>query len=320
MLELTQVLNFATIILIIILPAIGTAIGQALASKSALRGMYVQPAAYNEIFRISILGMALMETAEIVGIALSVLLIIDPSIPASILSTGIARLGIAVALGISGFVIGIVSAWPTIQACRAVARQPFFAGKILNLLLITQTLVQTPILFCFMIAWFIKTQAANAVTMLDGVRLLSSGIAIGIGAIGPIIGLAWFAQTAIEGLGTNRKSYAKMFNFAFISQAIIETPILLAFVIAFIIVFSSTSPADSPARWAMLLAAALATGLGTLIPSIQSGKIASVAGKQIAQNPDQYSAVANASMVAQALIDTFVIYAAVISILMLVLL
>jgi F-type H+-transporting ATPase subunit c len=319
MFELTQLLNFCAVVLIVALPAIGIALGQGIASREALQAMYVQPGARAEIFRILVLGVALMETAVIIGISLSVLLLIDPSLQQQLLSTGVARFGIALALSVSGLVLGIVSAWPTIQACRAVARQPFFARKILNLLLITQSLLQTPILFCFLVAWFIKTQAAEAVTMSEGIRLLASGFTIGIGSIGPIIGLAWFAQTAIEGLGVNRKSYSKMFTFTFISQAIIETPVLLAFIVALIILFSSTALNDSPIRSYVMLAAALSTGLGTLFPGINSGRIAAVAGKQLAIHPEHYSVLGRASMIAQALMDTYVIYAAIISVLMLVL-
>ncbi len=268
---LTHLLNVSAVTSIVVLPALGIGIGQGRAGRAALEAMDVQPSARAEILRIFVLGVALMEIAAVIGIALAVLLIVDPTLHLTAVSTGIARFGIVLSLSFAGLTLGIVSAWPTIQACKATARQPFFSRKILNLLLITQSLLQTPILFCFLIAWFIKTQAGDAQTTIEGIRLLASGFAMGCGSVGPIIGLAWFAQTVVEGLGINRKSYSKMFTFTFISQAIIETPVLLAFIVSLIILFSPTENI-SPIRDFIIIAAAISTGIGTLAPGIGSGK------------------------------------------------
>src|SRR5437870_5245177 len=80
------------------------------------------------------------------------------------------------------------------------------------------------------IALFIQGQSVFVETMRDSLRLISSGLAIGLGSVGPAIGLAIFAKAACAGIGINRKAYAKILPFTFISEAIIETPVIFAFV------------------------------------------------------------------------------------------
>ena len=297
----------AAVIFPVLLPAFGIALGQSRASKAALDALDEQPAARNEIVRALILGLALMETAGVMSVALAFLLLFDPAPnPTS------ALLGIPLALT-SGLVLGYVSSWATEQACAAIARQPFLSQKIINLLLLTQSFMQTPFIFGFFIAWFVKTQAAQATTMLDCVRLLACGFVMGIGSIGPVIGLAQFARTVISSVGAHPNAYSSLMTFTLFSQAIIETPIIFAFVVALLMLFTPTAATDSVIRHVAFIAAAASTGFGIFGPGINSGRIASAACVQIAQHPERYTSIARASMFAQALIDTFVVYAALVS-------
>ena len=75
------------------------------------------------------------------------------------------NLGIAFAISLSGFVLGLVSALPAQQAVLAIARQPFFSQKIFRFMLITQSIIQTPIVFGFIIAMFIKDQANPSIPL-----------------------------------------------------------------------------------------------------------------------------------------------------------
>jgi F-type H+-transporting ATPase subunit c len=317
MMELAHFLNYGTVALTLSITAMGVSIGQGKAGSHALQAINIQPQAQTEITKMIMIGMAIMETAAVLSAAFTILLLFDQTIEQGILFPSIARLGIALSLCFSGITLGIVSAWPTAKACYAVARQPFFSQKILNLLLITQSLLQTPIIFCFITCWLIKTQAAQTDSFIESVRLISSGLVIGLGSVGPIIGLALFAESALEGTGINRKAYPKIVTLTFLSEAMIETPILFAFIISLVMLFTPTLPSDTIVRAATIFSAALCTGLCTLIPSISSGRIASSAGREVALRPDSYSALTRTSMFAQALIDTFVIYGALVSLLML---
>ncbi len=316
--DLGYIFNIITIIALIALPAIGITMGQSRAAIRAIIAIDTQPAARGSIMKMVILGMALMETAGVLGVAFAVMLILDLFSPTNATTTasGLAWLGIACALGIPGMATGITSAWPTREACNAVARQPFFSSKILNVLLLSLTLLQTPVVLGFIMAWLIKSQAVGITDILDGIRLLSAGFVVGVGSIGPLIGIGHFARQSVNGLGLNRDAYPQLFAFTFISEAIIETPLLFAFVVGLILLYASNESHDAFVRGTIYISAAACTGIAAIMPSISSGKVASVASREIALTPERYSAIARASMLVQALLDTFIVYATLVSLMM----
>ena len=124
-------------------------------------------------------------------------------------------------------------------------------------MLVTQSLLQGPMIFSFIIALIISYQSANATTLGDSLRLMASGLCIGLGSIGPSIGLAVFAQSACRGLGINPRAYTKILSFSIISQTIIETPIIFSFVIAMtLLIMTSTNDISSIQGIAFLAAIA----------------------------------------------------------------
>lgn len=314
-----EYMHYGTIAVTVAANALAAGIGQGLVSHGALQAMDRQPSARDEIMRASILGMALMETAAVMGAFIAFLLLLQTnSVAHNMTLAGFAELGIVFSVGLSGFVLGIVSAFPARAACFAIARQPFFSQQIVRFMLIALSLLQTPIIFGLIVALFIRQQAGSIETIRDSLRLISSGVCIGLGSIGPAIGLAFFTTTACKSMGVNRSSYRQLFSFALISQAIIETPILFALIVSVSLLLVVPAVAsESLIDGIMLLSAGLCTGIGTMAPGISSGKTATEACKQIAQNPEAYSVLSGVSMFAQGLIETAAIYAVLISFLLL---
>lgn len=311
-----EFIHYGTIAFAVGVTSVSVGIGESLASLSALNAINIQPHARGEIARTAIIGMALVETAAILGVIIAVLLLFSARPAEPNFYSNLAEMGIAFALCITGFVSGLVSALPTRAACLAIARQPFFAQKITRLMLITQSLLQGPIIFSFIIALIISYQAADATTLGDSLRLMASGLCIGLGSIGPSIGLAIFAQNACRGLGINPQAYNKILSFAIISQTIIETPIIFSFVIAMTLLIMTSTTDASSIQGIAFLAASLCTGFGMTGPGISSGKTAAEACKQITINPDAYSMLSRVSLFAQGLIETCAIYAVLISFLL----
>lgn len=319
MLVFALYVHYAAIALTVVASAFAVGIGQGIASHGALQAIDLQPSARNEIVRTAILGMALMETAALMGTFISFLLLMKTnSVANDIVLASFAELGIVFAVGFSGLALGITSALPVRAACLAIARQPLFAQQIMRFMLIALSLLQTPIIFGLIIALFIQGQAGSIGTVRDSFRLISSGLCIGLGSVGPAIGLAFFTQSICKHMGVNRSAYRQLFTFALISQAIIETPILFALVVAISLLFAlPVFGSENLIDGIMLLAAGLCTGIGTIGPGISSGKTATEAGKQIAYNPETYSVLSRLSMFAQGLIETGAIYAVLVSFLLL---
>lgn len=312
--EFSDFFHYGTIAFSICATSLGVGIGEGIACQAAIEAINIQPGSKNEISRISIIGMALIETAAIMGITMSAILLLETRNTATIYS-GVAELGIMFAICISGLVLGLVSALPAQQAVLAIARQPFFSQKIFRFMIITQSIIQTPIIFGFIIAILIKLQAGTVTSLAESLRLVASGLAIGLGSVGPAIGLAKFAATACKGIGINPQAYTKLFSFTFISQAIIETPIIFSLIISILLITSKIDN-DNLLQAITMLAAALCIGFGTLGAGIASGNTAAAACDQIARKPEKYAQLSRISLFAQGLIDTNAIYALLIALLL----
>lgn len=302
-------IHIGTVAFTVAINSIAVGLGEGLTSFAALQAIDKQPGAQNDIARISVLGTALIETSAVLGVTMSFFLLLSNG--AASATAHIAELGIACAIGFSGFAIGIASSFPAQEACFSVARQPFFADKILRFMLITQSIIQTPIIFGFIIGMLIKLQSTAIDTVQHSIMLIAAGLAIGLGSIGPATGLAIFSRSACKGIGLNRKAYGPLMSFTFISQAIIETPIIFALTISLILIFFTTKVSMlTSIAW---IAAACCIGLGTLGPGIASGRTAAAAAQQIALDHKQYSILSKTSMFAQGLIDACAIYTFLIS-------
>jgi len=298
--------HYFTLAGIVGLTAIGVGLGQGFATMGSLHALHIQPQARPDIIRCLVLGLALIETAAIIGVTIALFLFFGLT-PAHItFEGGIAELGILSAMSLSGFTIGLVSALPVKEACLALARQPFFGQKIMRFMLIVLSILQTPIIFSFIISINIKDQITQLTTFPDSLRLLGAGLSIGLGCVGPAIGLALFAKKACQSIGINRSAYTTLVTFSFISQAMIETPIIFSMIIGLLLV-SLSSP--SFARGCALLAAGLCMGIGTFSTGISSGKTAGVACERIATEPHSYATISRTSLFAQGIMETITIYA-----------
>lgn len=312
MIEIATVIHYLSVVLTVTLPSLGAGLGEGIAGSAALIAINKQPAAKGEIAKNALLGMALVETAAVIGVVISFLLLFGTMQQENRLFTSLAHLGIALAVSIPGFVIGLASSLPAREASLALARQPFSSQKVSRFMLVSQSIIQTPIILGFIVAMFINTQAANSGSLIDAIRLIATGAAIGLGTIGPAIGLALFSRVACRGIGINREAYRSLFSFMFISNAIIESPAIFALIISLILLRHTSGNFTSIDAFKMG-ASALAISLGTIGPGISSGRTAAAAAEQIIQKPELSGQLSKISMFAQGMIDTCAIYALIIA-------
>ncbi len=306
--------NYIISSLIVTAVAISVGISQGLTNQTSLHAINLQPSAKDDLNKLALLSSALIETAAILGAFFSMVLLMDASCVMSVLYSNLSKIGIGFAIICSGLVIGIASAWPAQQACLATARQPFHASGIFNFTLLLLSIIQTPLILAFIVAWFIKSQATRAADLSDSLRLISAGFAIGVGCIGPVIGLALFGSTACKGIGINRNAYNRIVTFSFLSQAIIESPVIFAMLTSLVLLFLH-KPINHELAGYAFLASGLATGLGTFGPGLSSGRTAAAACRQIALNPNAYASLSRTSIFAQGVIDTAAIYVLLVSLL-----
>jgi F-type H+-transporting ATPase subunit c len=311
-------IHYGVIASAVAINSISVGIGQGLTSCSALSAINRQASSRGDIMRVALIGMTLIETVALLALIIAILLLVNTSPEASNYFEYLAEIGIGCAISITGFIIGLASSIPAQAACHAVARQPLFTQRIFGFMLMTQVLIQTPIISALIVSLFIQGQASSATMLTDSLRLIASGLCVGVGSIGPAIGLSIFSHAAINGVGRNPKAYNKILSFTFVSEAIIETPIIFCLVIAVILLFIVQRPTTyTMIDGVIFIAAALCTGLGTLGAGISSGITGAAACSEIADNPDNHHLLSRTSMLAQGLIETIVIYSVVLSLLML---
>ncbi len=304
------ILHFITIALSTVCASLGVSLGQSVVTQAAFEAINRQPAVQADISRTTLLAIALIETGAILGLLISFLLFFRgaPSLPQAV-----GEVGIGIAIALPGLFIGWTSSLPAQEILYAIARQPFLATRLNNSLLLTQSILQTPLIFGFMVALAIRAQLSSITTISQGYMLIGSGIAIGFGCIGPALGGGYFTKTACRSAGLNRTIYNRLFTFTFLSQALIETPVIFSAIVALLLATQVGSVADNPLAGAAYILFALTIGLGTLGPGLSSGRSASAAALQIALNPQSYTFVSRASLMAQGLIDTGAIYAFIIA-------
>jgi len=313
----SEFLHYGAIATSIGISSVSVGLGQGMISWSALNAINRQPAAQDDVMRVAIIGMTLVETVAILGLLISIFLLVYTTLDPHACFSHYAKIGIIAAMGITSFVTGLASAFPAQAACNAVARQPFFTHRISGFMLMTQVLIQTPLISSFLVSLFIQGQADSATTLTDSLRLIASGMCVGIGSIGPAIGLSIFSKAALNSLGKNSKAYNKLLSFTFISEALIETPIIFCLIIAIILLFMIPhTSTDNPISGIIFLAAGLCSGLGTLGTGISSGATAAAACTQIGLAPESYNILSRTSLLAQSLIETVVLYTVILSLLM----
>lgn len=318
--DLSCMLSIGTVSMCVALSAFGSALGGSRASATALEVLQRAPGSRESIIRATILGMALIETAGILTVLIALILLFSATPPAATAYLHYtAHLGIAAALALNGCLIGILTAVPAQQTFLALARQPFMSTQLINMMLLSQSILQTPVIFAFLISLLINAQASSLTHISISLKLLASGLCLGLGTIGPALGLARFSVATISGIAFNPRSYSVLLPFTFLSQAIIETPILFSLLISILMITVPVSAYDMATYSLRFFAAACAMGLGTLGPGLASGMMSSQACIQIAHNPSAASALSRTSVFGQGLIDAAAIYALLISLLLILL-
>jgi F0F1-type ATP synthase membrane subunit c/vacuolar-type H+-ATPase subunit K len=314
MFDSISALHYGTITLTTALPLIAATVSQSRLSAAVSDAVNRQPQAEPLIKRVYYTALFLMETSAIISIVMALILFFR--LPSNYFDA-IAETGIILAVGLTGFLVGGLSYLTALQAINAATRQPELGPKIVTLTLMLMSIMQSPIIFGLLVGLFIHNQAISLTGWGHTARLFAAGMTIGIGSIGPSIGLALFGSGTLNALARYKNSYNNLFAFAFVSQAMIEGPILFALIVSFILLFAVTLHPVEAIAVTRIIGGALSMSLSTLGAGLASGYVASRASQEIAAHPEVSSTLSRTSQIAQALIDTAPIYGLLIAMLLL---
>jgi F0F1-type ATP synthase membrane subunit c/vacuolar-type H+-ATPase subunit K len=308
-------IHYFAAVLVLLLSGLGLSFGLSWSMDGLFGAVSRQVAAVPQLNKLVMYGMLLIEGSFIMAfiIAISILF---PAYSQITLPIALGELGMALAVGCCSCVVGFASAFALHGACSAVARQPFFVSKIQMLTMVVQTLIETPVFFAFIIALLIKIKLVVGLDLVDGMRLLASGATIGLASIGPSVGQLLFTQQCCFAPGINRHAYNKIFTFAVMTEAFIETPILFAFVLSILLLFKKVVLSTIFAA-GLFVAMVAGISLGTAGTGLGIGYLAAKSVREIAHDPDNYQALLKLSVLCQIFIETSAIFAFVVVLLLL---
>jgi F-type H+-transporting ATPase subunit c len=304
-------LHFISSGLAIILSSFGTALGESIAGEGTIHALNRQELGRTQAFRALIIGLALVESGGILSLVIALMLLFARTHDIS-WSIACGELGIGIALGFSALSVGIASGYAVKSAITAIMRQPFFAQKIVTFMLITQSMIEAPVIFSFIVGLIIKGSFTADMPLPHGIKLCVAGILIGLGSIGPSIGQAFFCNVSCYAIGMNRKAYKNLFAFSLLNQALIETPVIFSLLLSILIIFKPGMIETASIEIASYIGAALAMGLASLGVGISTGYVASRSCYQMAHSPGDYSLLFRSSLLAQVFIESCAIYALII--------
>lgn len=310
-----EFLHYFSAIIALSLGGIGGGIGQGIAGLSVIQSLTRQPTGNDSEFKAMVIGLALIESGIILALVITLMLLFREKKELT-LAIGLSELGIGLAIGCAAAAISIASSFIVKASCHSIARQPFFAQKIITVMLLVQSIIEAPLIFAFIVSLLIRGQLSHTTTIFHGLKNLAAGLTIGLGSIGPSIGQAIFGYAACTSIGLNKNAYNKIFPFTLLSQVVIETPMIFCLLIAFIIIYTPISITESILQSAALVTAACTIGLGALGTSIGIGYASAKSCYQIAYDPTNYPLIIRTTLLIEAFIESAVIYAMIVAFLL----
>lgn len=310
-----EFLHYGAAIAGISLGAIGAGIGLGIAAFGIQESMMRQPTGNSESFRAMIIGLALIESGVIIALVTTLLTLMSGMHNTS-WEVAFAELGIGLAVGVSAATISVASSFVVKAAAEAIARQPLFSGKILIFMLIAQSIIEAPVIFAFIVAILVRLQLSPALQLAQSLKLFSSTFVIALGCIGPSIGQAIFAYSACKAIGLNKNAYNKIFPYSLLTEAIIETPMIFCLLVSLLILYSPVLDVAVMMPAIKYFFAALTLGMGSLGGAIGIGYVSAKSCYYLALQPGAYNYIIRSTLLAIAFIESSIIYALIIAILL----
>ena len=238
------------------LGALGSGWGLGYAARGALRALPRQPSRRSDIFRYMLVGQAITETPAIFALVVSFLLFFAADrvleAPYSLAQTSV-FLAAGLCMGVGAIGSGIGSGLVAKEALEGMSRNPSGQGQVAMLMLIGQAWAQTGGIFALVVSLFLLNSGGfNTLSTIGDYRLLElipisggelvgaarylgSGIAMGFGAIGSSLGIAYVGGMACRSISDYPEAGARIKTAYFIGSATAQSPSVFSLIIALIL-------------------------------------------------------------------------------------
>ena len=221
------------------------------------------------------------------------------------LSMGLGAIGPAIGIGLTGS-----------RAAQASARQPAASGEIMKTALIGMAVAESNAIFSLFVAVVLIFVPVANPSWLKIVALISAGLCMGLGSLGPGYGQGYSSARASEGVGACPGNIGETLKLMLIGQAVAGNPAIFALIVSMLLIFGSFPDTGGLLKGAALLGAGLSTGLGAIGPGYGQGFPAGEASWEVSRRPEESSLLTRTMLVGQAVASSTTVYALVISLLL----
>ncbi len=221
------------------LGAIGSGIGSGFPAGAACIGMVRQPEVSAKLTTSMLIGSAVCQTPSIFAMVVSFILIFSDFSLQPLWPTWGAVLGAGFAVGFSAIGSGIGGGIVAGSCCEGIARQPTSALPVTNTMLLGQAITQTSVIFGLLISFILIFKGfPETDTIATAVALLSAGICMGIGGIGPAIGQGIGLGGGVKWIARNKRNIGELTRTMLVGTATAGSTAMYAMVVALALIFA----------------------------------------------------------------------------------
>jgi len=218
--------------------AIGSGVGAGFPAGAACIGTARQPEMNSRLTTNMLIGSAVCQTPAIFGLVTSFILLFTDFSARAVSPTWAALLGAGLASGLGGIGAGIGSGLVAESGCEGIARQPSAVNPVTNVMLLSQAVTQTTAIYGLLVSFILMFKVApETQSLAPAMALLSAGVCMGIGAIGPGIGEGFAGRSAVSWIARNENAIGEITRSMLVGQAVAESTGIYSLVIALVLIF-----------------------------------------------------------------------------------
>jgi F-type H+-transporting ATPase subunit c len=314
---LVEYLHFGAAGLSLCLSALGCGLGIGIAGQGVSAGALRQPMAVGPVFNAMVIGVVIIESGAIITLVATLMALFGLPIDCTFPQILAASSGL-LAVGFVSMLASFVSGFIVYATAQAIARVPIFSSQMTTFMLLSQSLLEAPIIFALIVNLAIRANLQPALSLDHAITLVAAACCVAIGSVGPAIGQSVFAYTAVHSIGKNYRAYSKFFTFALMNYAFIESAVVFCLIISLYATFILPGTGITTLKAIKTCVAAGTISLGALGGTLALGFVGKKSCENLAQDDIKYPSITRISLVTGVFIESTIIYAFLIALLLII--
>ena len=148
-----------------------------------------------------------------------------------------AFVGAGLSMGLGAIGSGIGEGYAASKASEGMGRQRGVSDELLRTMLVGQAVAESTGIYALVIGLLLVFRDFSAPTFLQIPTLVSAGLCMGLGAMGPAIGEGWVAGYACEAIARNPETSPIVIRTMLVGQAVAESTGIYSLVVALLMIF-----------------------------------------------------------------------------------